>query len=66
MSTAATVISIRQGTLGGLNVVPSAWQSGKSNRRVWVTCSILGWLSGPMPTGPIRTVTLPVVRALGS
>ena len=66
MNVGATVISMRQGTFGGLSVAPSAWQSGKSKRRVWVTWSIFGWLSGPIPTGPIRTVTLPVVREAGS
>ena len=62
----ASVISIRHGTSGGSSVVPLASQSGTSNRRVSVTWSMRGCLSGPMPTGPMRTVTLPVVRALGS
>ena len=61
----ATVISIRHGTFGGLSVAPFALQSGTSKRRVSVTRSIRGWLSGPIPTGPIRTVALPVVRSLG-
>ncbi len=63
MKVGATVISMRLGTLGGLSVVPFALQSRTSNLRVCVTWSIRGWLSGPIPTGPIRTVALPTPRS---
>ena len=50
----------------GVSVTPFASQSGTSKRRVSVTRSIRGCLSGPIPTGPMRTVTFPVVRARAS
>ena len=63
MKVGETVISMGHGTLGGLIVVPFALQSRRSNLRVSVAGSIRGWLSGPIPTGPIRAVVFPTPRS---